>query len=94
MAAKAVLIVDDSAVMRQGLRALFEINGWRVVGEGSNGLEGVQRAFTTGPSLVVMDINMPVMNGLEATKLITDSKPKFRSSSLLLSRMGIRFERR
>jgi DNA-binding NarL/FixJ family response regulator len=67
-----VLLADDHAVLRAGLRALIEDEpDMEVVGEAANGAEAVELARTLRPDVVVMDISMPVMNGLEATAAIT-----------------------
>jgi len=67
----AVLLVDDHAVVRQGLRALLEAEGdIAVVGEAQNGREAVVLAKKTLPDVVLMDLAMPGMNGLEATRQI------------------------
>jgi DNA-binding NarL/FixJ family response regulator len=71
-----LLLVDDHAMVRQGLRALLESYGdIQVVGEASNGLEAVEMTEQLQPSVVVMDINMPEMNGIEATAKIKSSQP-------------------
>jgi DNA-binding NarL/FixJ family response regulator len=71
-----LLLVDDHAMVRQGLRALLESYGdIQVVGEASNGLEAVEMTEQLQPSVVVMDINMPEMNGIEATGKIKSSHP-------------------
>jgi DNA-binding NarL/FixJ family response regulator len=72
----AVLLVDDHAVVRQGLRALLEAEGdITVVGEAENGREAVTLAKKTVPDVVVMDVAMPGLNGLEATRQILKSLP-------------------
>ena len=72
----AVLLVDDPAVVRQGLRALLEAEGdLTVIGEAENGREAVAVARKTFPDVVVMDVAMPGMNGLEATRQILRSLP-------------------
>jgi PAS domain S-box-containing protein len=72
-----VLLVDDHAMVRQGLRSVldsyFDIE---VVGEASNGEEALAGIMTHQPTLVVMDINMPIMNGIEATAIIRNRYPK------------------
>ncbi len=72
----AVLLVDDHTVVRQGLRALLESEGdIRVVGEAENGRRAVGLAKKTRPDVVVMDVAMPVLNGIEATRQITKHLP-------------------
>jgi two-component system, NarL family, response regulator NreC len=66
-----VLLADDHAVLLDGLRFLLEAQGdIRIVGMASNGQEAVDQAILTCPDIVVMDISMPVMSGIEATKHI------------------------
>jgi two-component system, NarL family, response regulator NreC len=68
-----VLLVDDHAVLRAGLRALINIESdMEVVGEAGNGEEAIARARELRPDVVVMDIAMPRLNGLEATRRIVD----------------------
>ena len=72
----ALLLVDDHAVVRQGLRALLEAEGdMVVVGEADDGREAVVLAKKTFPDVVVMDVAMPGMNGLEATRQIVRNVP-------------------
>ncbi len=79
-----VLLADDHTVVRQGLRALLEAeNDMTVVGEAENGRQAVQMAKRLQPEVVVMDIAMPSLNGLEATRQISRESPK--SKVLILS---------
>ncbi len=68
-----VLLVDDQPLFRGAIAALIERQpDMVVVGEAENGLEGVEKALTLHPDLVVMDVEMPVMNGVEAVRLIRE----------------------
>lgn len=68
-----VLLVDDHSVLRAGLKALLEAEpDFRVVGEASTGEEGIQKASLMKPDVVVMDLSMPGIGGLEATKRIVE----------------------
>jgi len=72
-----VLLVDDHAMVRQGLRSLLDsYSDIEVVGEASNGEEALAAVLTHQPTIVVMDINMPTMNGIDATAVIRDLYPK------------------
>ncbi|MEK6759540.1 MAG: chemotaxis-specific protein-glutamate methyltransferase CheB [Deltaproteobacteria bacterium] len=71
-----VLVVDDSAVVRQHLKYLYEADGtMKVCGLAVNGREAVDMASLLKPDVISMDINMPVMNGMEATRLIMETEP-------------------
>src|SRR5205814_8943641 len=71
-----VLLADDHIVVRQGLRALLVAEGdIEIVGEADNGRQAVQLVKKLLPDVVVMDIAMPVLNGLEATRQITRTVP-------------------
>ena len=80
----SVLLVDDHAILRDGLRALLESSpDFEVTGEASNGKEAVEEAQRKCPDVVVMDIAMPVMGGIEATRRIRQMCPD--SHVLMLS---------
>ena len=71
-----VLLADDHAVVRDGLRVLLEAQSdISVVGDAANGREAVRRALQLHPDVVVMDIAMPELNGIEATQQIHDASP-------------------
>jgi DNA-binding NarL/FixJ family response regulator len=73
-----ILLVDDHAIFRQGLRALLETKDSivEIVGEAGDGLEALALIAEKAPDVVVMDIYMPKLNGLEATKQIQERFPK------------------
>jgi two-component system, NarL family, response regulator LiaR len=71
-----VLLVDDHPVMRQFLREMLESYAdLTIVGEAQNGEDAVAQATTLQPSVVIIDINLPTMNGIQATKLIKLQSP-------------------
>ncbi len=71
-----ILLADDHTVVRNGLRFLFKTNKeFSVVGEAPNGAEAVQMAARLGPDVVILDISMPKMNGIEATRQIREKSP-------------------
>lgn len=73
-AVRTVLVVDDSEFFRNQLIEFLSLQqGWRVVGEAGNGAEAIMLARTLRPDLVLMDIHMPVMDGIEATTFIKKS---------------------
>jgi len=72
-----ILLVDDHTVMRSGLKLLLEREAdFLVIGEAADGRAAIQLAEAISPDVVVMDIAMPVLNGIEAAARITSSKPK------------------
>jgi len=79
-----ILIADDHALLREGLRKSFEAAGDNVVGEASTGEEAVQMARTLQPQVVLMDLSMPVMDGIEATRKIREQLPHVRVAVLTM----------
>lgn len=78
-----VLIAEDHGVIRQGLRALIEAEPeMEVVGEAQDGLEVVELAEQLSPDVILMDISMPNLNGVEATRFIHQSHPDIRIVAL------------
>jgi NarL family two-component system response regulator LiaR len=74
-----VLIVDDHAVVREGLRAFLELqDGIEVVGEAGDGAEAVLRAVELAPDVVLMDLVMPVLDGVEAMRGVRSTVPTAR----------------
>lgn len=78
-----ILIADDHRLLREGLRALLERDGFRVIGEADNGRSAVRLAKQLQPDIVITDIAMPDLNGVEATRQICVEAP--RSKVLALS---------
>jgi len=72
MARTRLLIADDQPLMRAGFRAVLEANGFEVVAEAGDGLEAVASARATKPDVVLMDIQMPNLDGIEAMSELTD----------------------
>src|SRR6266516_5548174 len=81
-----VLLVDDHDLFRTGLRNLLEEEGrLTVAGEAANGAEAVRLVRELAPDVVVMDLNMPAMTGVEATRHITSLSPLTRVIVLTIS---------
>ena len=71
-----ILIADDHALFRDSLRSLLEAHGMTVLGEARNGREAVELARKLKPEVVLMDLSMPEMDGLAATRLISADQPE------------------
>jgi DNA-binding NarL/FixJ family response regulator len=71
-----ILVVDDHPIVRQGLKTLLEGHtGWEVIGEASDGAEALEKARDLSPDVMVLDVTMPRMNGLEACRLLRRQSP-------------------
>ena len=84
--AKNILICDDAAFMRMMIKDILSKNGYNVVGEAENGAKAVEKYSETKPDLVLMDITMPEMDGLQALKKIKESDPA--ANVVMCSAMG------
>jgi DNA-binding NarL/FixJ family response regulator len=72
-----ILVVDDHAVVRRGVRALLESQeGWEVCGEATTGRDAVEQSRRLRPDVVVMDLSLPELNGLDATRHILKDAPE------------------
>lgn len=72
-----ILLVDDQVLFREGLRTLLELQpDFEVVGEAAQGEEALRMAVNLNPSVVLMDLRMPVMDGVTATRRLKDSLPQ------------------
>jgi DNA-binding NarL/FixJ family response regulator len=87
MSSIRVLIADDHRIVRQGLRHVCELaGGLTVVGEAEDGREAVKLAHQLRPDVILMDINMPVLDGVQATHLIVEADPSVRVIILTMYR--------
>lgn len=71
-----IIVADDHVLVRDGIVSLLKAEGFEVIGEASDGLEAVAKAKELHPDLILMDITMPVLSGLEATRLIKAEMPE------------------
>jgi DNA-binding NarL/FixJ family response regulator len=73
---KRILLADDSDIVRRALRKIFEDSGWDVCAEASNGEEAVVKAQKLRPDIIVLDLSMPLMNGLTAGHILKETMPE------------------
>ena len=71
-----IVLADDHVLVRQGLRSLLEREGFQVVGEASDGQEAIRLTESFQPDIAIMDISMPILNGLNAAREMSRSSPK------------------
>jgi DNA-binding NarL/FixJ family response regulator len=72
-----VLVVDDHAVLRRGIQSMVRAwPGWEIAGETGSGEEAVRLSYSLKPDIILMDISMPGIGGLEATKIICKQQPE------------------
>ena len=77
MGSLRLLVADDHEIFRAGVRSLLEVQpGWQVVAEAADGREAVTKAAEVRPDVALLDIGMPVMNGLEAGRQIVQNGPR------------------
>ena len=84
--AKSILICDDAAFMRMMIKDILVKNGYEIAGEVENGLKAVDKYLETKPDLVMMDITMPEMDGIQALKKIKSADPQ--ANVIMCSAMG------
>ena len=84
--AKNILICDDAAFMRMMIKDIVSKNGYNVAGEAENGAKAVEKYAELKPDLVLMDITMPEMDGIQALKKIKESDPS--ALVIMCSAMG------
>jgi DNA-binding NarL/FixJ family response regulator len=81
-----IIVVDDQVLFRKGLRALLEeVEDFEVAGEADDGVKAVQLARASRPDAVLMDVNMPICNGVEATRQIKGELPETKIVMLTIS---------
>ena len=73
---KRILVVDDSDAVRDVIRTFLENTGFEVCGEASDGLEAIEKATKLKPNLIVLDLSMPGMNGVEAAAALGELMPE------------------
>ena len=87
---KCILIVDDNPTVRKAVKSVLEAQpGFEVCGEAANGQEAVDKAQQLSPDLIIMDLSMPVMNGLEAARALRELMPDVPIVMFSVHRSGI-----
>jgi two-component system chemotaxis response regulator CheY len=84
--AKSILICDDATFMRMLIKDILIKNGYNIAGEAENGLKAIDKYIETKPDLVMMDITMPDMDGIQALKKIKATDPN--ANVIMCSAMG------
>ncbi len=84
--AKSILVCDDAAFMRMMIKDILTKGGYIIAGEAENGLKAVDKYKETKPDLVMMDITMPEMDGIQALKKIKEADPS--ATIIMCSAMG------
>ncbi|MBI5282711.1 MAG: response regulator transcription factor [Candidatus Solibacter usitatus] len=85
-----ILLADDHSVVRQGFRRILESQpDMEIVGEAGNGREAITEATRLTPDIVVMDVAMPELNGIEATRRLTESSPRTRVLALSMHKDAV-----
>ena len=84
--AKSILICDDAAFMRMMIKDILTKNGYTVAGEAENGVKAIEKYNEVHPDLVLMDITMPEMDGIQALKKIKEADPA--ANIIMCSAMG------
>lgn len=80
-----VLIVDDHAFIRRGIQSILNSSpGWQFCGEAENGIAAIRMAADLKPDVIIMDVSMPGLNGLEATRVIHEAHPDIKILLLTL----------
>jgi len=79
-----IILADDHEIVREGFHALLERHGFRVIGEASDGHEAVRLAQKLHPQVAVLDLSMPLLNGIEASRQITSTSPETKTILLTM----------
>ena len=72
---KRILIVEDEIVVRRAIRAFLELHHFEICGEAVNGAEALEKAAALRPDLIILDLSMPLMNGIEAASQLKNKVP-------------------